>query len=275
VTDSILDLLKAGRAETLPGSRIYGAVVGLVTNNKDPEKLGRVKVKFPWMTNDEESQWARLATLDAGKNRGTWWIPEINDEVLCIFEHGDINFPYVIGGLWNGKDTPPTTGRAGDFNQDGKDNLRFIKSRDDHLLIFEEPRGITLQTASGHVIDMHEGAGGNASAHPAGITAETRNKHKLVMEKGGANSSVTLKSEGKAELRFEDSPSREVRLSSQTELQEISFLPDEGNLNISNFKGGGSINIKCPSGTISISALNVEIKGSVTVSINGAMVKIN
>ena len=65
--------------------------MGLVTNNKDPEKLGRVKVKFPWMTNDEESHWARIATMDAGKDRGSWWIPEINDEVLCVFEHGDVD----------------------------------------------------------------------------------------------------------------------------------------------------------------------------------------
>lgn len=275
MTESIFNLLKPGRDETLPISRIYGAVVGLVTNNKDPEKLGRVKVKFPWMTNDEESQWARIATLDAGRDRGSWWIPEINDEVLCVFEHGDINFPYVIGGLWNGKDRPPTSGRPGDFNQDGKDNLRFVKSRDDHLLIFDEPRGITVQTASGHVIDMHEGAGPAASAHPAGITAKTRNEHKLVMEKGGPASSVTLKSEGKAELRFEDSPTREVTLCSHTEQQIITLMTDVGNLNVSNFRPGGSINITCPSGTISISALNVDIKGAATVSINGALVKIN
>jgi uncharacterized protein involved in type VI secretion and phage assembly len=275
VADSIFDLLGTRRDETLPTSRIYGAVVGLVTNNKDPEKLGRVKVKFPWMTNDEESHWARIATMDAGKDRGSWWIPEINDEVLCVFEHGDVNFPYVIGGLWNGKDTPPTTGRAGDFNQDGKDNLRFIKSRDDHLLIFEEPRGITAQTASGHVLDMHEGAGPGASQHPAGITAETRNHHKLVMTKGGVNSSVTLKSEGKATLEMSDSPTREVTLTSHMGLQEIALLPDSMNVNVVNFGGGGSINIKCPGGTISIEALNVVIRGSVMVTINGALVKIN
>ena len=275
MADSIFDLLGTRRDETLPTSRIYGAVVGLVTNNKDPEKLGRVKVKFPWMTNDEESHWARIATMDAGKDRGSWWIPEINDEVLCVFEHGDVNFPYVIGGLWNGKDTPPTTGRAGDFNQDGKDNLRFIKSRDDHLLIFEEPRGITAQTASGHVFDMHEGAGPGASQHPAGITAETRNHHKLVMTKGGVNSSVTLKSEGKATLEMSDSPTREVTLTSHMGLQEIALLPDSMNVNVVNFGGGGSINIKCPGGTISIEALNVVIRGSVMVTINGALVKIN
>lgn len=275
MADSIFDLLGTRRDETLPTSRIYGAVVGLVTNNKDPEKLGRVKVKFPWMTNDEESHWARIATMDAGKDRGSWWIPEINDEVLCVFEHGDVNFPYVIGGLWNGKDTPPTTGRAGDFNQDGKDNLRFLKSRDDHLLIFEEPRGITAQTASGHVLDMHEGAGPGASQHPAGITAETRNHHKLVMTKGGVNSSVTLKSEGKATLEMSDSPTREVTLTSHMGLQEIALLPDSMNVNVVNFGGGGSINIKCPGGTISIEALNVVIRGSVMVTINGALVKIN
>lgn len=272
--DSILDLLNSGRDETLPGSRVYGAVVGLVTNNKDPEKRGRIKVKFPWMTNDEESHWARIATMDAGKDRGSWWIPEVNDEVLCVFEHGDVNFPYVIGGLWNGKDTPPTTGRAGDFNQDGKDNLRFIKSRDDHLLIFDEPRGITLRTASGHVIDMHEGEGPAAGVHPAGITAETRHHHKLVMDKGGAKSGITLKSEGKAQLQLTDAPTREVLLESHTGMQVVTLLPDVNNLNVSNFSPGG-INIRCPSGTITLSALNIVIEGSVSVTINGALVKIN
>jgi hypothetical protein len=142
-------------------------------------------------------------------------------------------------------------------------------------LIFEEPRGITAQTASGHVLDMHEGAGPGASQHPAGITAETRNHHKLVMTKGGVNSSVTLKSEGKATLEMSDSPTREVTLTSHMGLQEIALLPDSMNVNVVNFGGGGSINIKCPGGTISIEALNVVIRGSVMVTINGALVKIN
>jgi uncharacterized protein involved in type VI secretion and phage assembly len=141
VADSILDLLSAGRDETVPTSRIYGAVVGIVTNNDDPEKLGRVKVKFPWMALDQESHWARIATLDAGKDRGTWWIPEVNDEVLCVFEHGDINFPYVIGMLWNGKDTPPKTFKGQGLNAEKSNDMRFLRSRSGHLLVFDDTSG--------------------------------------------------------------------------------------------------------------------------------------
>ena len=141
MADSILDILGAGRDETIATSRIYGAVVGIVTNNDDPEKSGRVKVKFPWLALDHESHWARLARLDAGKDRGTWWVPEVDDEVLCMFEHGDVNFPYVIGTLWNGKDTPPKTFKGQGQNAEKKNDMRFIKSRSGHLLVFDDTSG--------------------------------------------------------------------------------------------------------------------------------------
>jgi len=80
--------------------------------------MGRVKVKFPWLSDEHESWWARIATPMAGGGRGAYFLPEVNDEVLCAFEHGDVRFPYVVGALWNGKDAPPTT------NDDGKNNFR-------------------------------------------------------------------------------------------------------------------------------------------------------
>ena len=87
--------------------RIYGVTIAVVTNNDDPEKLGRVKVKFPWLLDESESTWARVAVLMAGNKRGTWFPPQIDDEVLVAFEHGDINRPIILGVMWNGKDTPP------------------------------------------------------------------------------------------------------------------------------------------------------------------------
>jgi len=276
VADSILDLLNSGRDETLPVSRVYGAVVGLVTNNKDPEKRGRIKVKFPWITNDEESHWARIATMDAGKDRGSWWIPEVNDEVLCVFEHGDVNFPYVIGGLWNGKDTPPTTGRAGDFNQDGKNNLRFIKSRDDHLLIFEEPHGITLRTASGHEIDMREGPGPGASkADETGIFATTRNNHQLAMGFDNTKSGVALATEDGHTLLLKDKTPAFVLLQEKDGKQFVQMDSPGMTMKIENDNAGGNLIIRCPSGKITIEAMTIEIKGSVLVNIQGTMVKIN
>lgn len=116
-------------------SRVYGVVVGIVTNNQDQEGLGRVKVKFPWLSDADESQWARLALLMAGKERGTFFLPEVDDEVLVAFEHGDVRFPYVLGALWNGKDKPPAD------NGDGKNNLRVIKSRSGHTIKLNDEDG--------------------------------------------------------------------------------------------------------------------------------------
>ncbi len=118
-----------------------GVVVGLVTNNKDDEKkLGRVKVKFPWLDENQESHWARIATPDAGPKRGVMWLPEVNDEVLVAFEHGDVNTPYVLGGLWNGKDETPIP-LSDAVGSDGKVNQRIIKSRSGHVIILDDTEG--------------------------------------------------------------------------------------------------------------------------------------
>ncbi|MEA2690829.1 MAG: hypothetical protein QOJ16_216 [Acidobacteriota bacterium] len=130
---SLLELLAARQAGDR--DRIYGVVVGVVTNNQDPDKLGRVKVKFPWLSADHESNWARIACPMAGNDRGFFFLPEVDDEVLVAFEHGRVEFPYVVGALYNGKDKPP-----GD-NDDGKNNLRSLKSRSGHTLTLDDTDG--------------------------------------------------------------------------------------------------------------------------------------
>jgi len=116
-------------------SKVYGVVTAIVTNNKDEDGMGRVKVTYPWLAEDDESHWARIATLMAGDNRGTYFIPEVDDEVLVAFEHGDIHFPYIIGSLWNGMD------KVHETNDDGENNLRVIKSRSGHKVIFDDTNG--------------------------------------------------------------------------------------------------------------------------------------
>lgn len=113
----------------------YGVVIGIVTNNQDPEKLARVKVKFPWLSDQDESYWARIAAPMAGKDRGTFFLPEVDDEVLVMFEHGNLQFPYILGALWNGKDTPPVA------NEDGNNNVRMIKSRSGHVIKLNDEDG--------------------------------------------------------------------------------------------------------------------------------------
>lgn len=117
------------------GGRFYGVTVGLVTNNQDPDGLGRVKVKFPWLSDQDESHWARVLTPMAGNDRGLYLLPEVDDEVLVAFEHGLAEFPYVLGALWNGKDNPP------EANDDGKNNKRTLKSRSGHIIRLDDSEG--------------------------------------------------------------------------------------------------------------------------------------
>lgn len=152
---SILDAL-GNQSETT--NRIVGVVPGIVTDNQDPDGLGRVKVRFPWLSDDNETGWVRIATLMAGGQRGSFFLPEVDDEVLVAFEQGDINHPYVLGALWNGPDTPPET------NSDGQNNIRKIRSRSGHEIIFNDDdtsqqEKIEILTNAGHQIILDDSAG--------------------------------------------------------------------------------------------------------------------
>ncbi|MCA9537809.1 MAG: hypothetical protein KC620_02910 [Myxococcales bacterium] len=113
-----------------------GVFVGIVTNNKDPDNLGRIKVRYPWLDDATESHWARLATLYAGKDRGSYFVPEVGDEVLLVFERGDMNSPFVIGSLWNGVDELPEPGHP-----DGENNHKVFETRAGHKLTFDDTGG--------------------------------------------------------------------------------------------------------------------------------------
>lgn len=146
---NIFDMLTDQTEYTVHTGKMYGVVIGVVTNNQDPEKLGRVKVRFPWLSKSDESHWARVATLMAGPDRGSFFLPEVDDEVLVAFEHGDIRFPYVLGALWNGVDTPPQD------NADGENNLRLIKSRSGHIIRLDD-------TSGGEKIEIIDSSGNNS-----------------------------------------------------------------------------------------------------------------
>jgi phage protein D/phage baseplate assembly protein gpV len=147
---SILGLVTQGVAAR---ERYYGVVIGIVTKNDDTEdKLARVKVKFPWLADDAESNWARVAAPGAAMNMGITWLPSVGDEVLCAFEHGDIDHPVVLGGLWNGTDTVPFS-YDNDLDQGTVTKVSFI-SRTGHKVMLVESSSdsrIELLTANGEV----------------------------------------------------------------------------------------------------------------------------
>src|SRR5258706_15352610 len=110
------------RTAEAEAGKVYEPMIALVTDNKDPSKLGRVKIKIPILSEKDTTWWAPIVMLGAGKNRGWFFIPEVDDEVLVLFEHGDMDHPLVVGALRNGKDKAP------DNNPGGNPRL-VIKSR--------------------------------------------------------------------------------------------------------------------------------------------------
>lgn len=133
-----------------PKGDTWGPMLGVVTDNSDPDDLGRVKVKLPCLKNDIESTWARLVAAGAGATRGVQFIPEVNDEVLVLFEHGDINRPLVIGGLWSQNLGPPKPNSQ--CISGGHVNERIIQSRSGHVIILGDEQGkemITIRDKTG------------------------------------------------------------------------------------------------------------------------------
>jgi uncharacterized protein involved in type VI secretion and phage assembly len=157
----MMDMLspESGFAAALERNRLYGVYPAQVTNIVDTDGQGRVKVKLPWAPdsgNGGYEVWARLAMLMAGNGRGTWFIPDPNDEVLIAFEGGDARRPYVLGMLWNGQDAPPES-----MDGAGANNKKTICSRTGIKITFDDTGGsevLTLQTPGGQKVTLSDAA---------------------------------------------------------------------------------------------------------------------
>jgi uncharacterized protein involved in type VI secretion and phage assembly len=170
-----LEQLEAASAR----KRLYGAYPATVTDIKDPDAQGRIKVKLPWMPDNDGSGyevWARLAVLMAGNNRGTWFIPDVGDEVLVVFEGGEARRPYVVGALWNGSDTPPEQ-----MDGAGNNYKKSIVSRRDIRITLDDQEGqetLTLKTPQqsieikdgGRSIEIKDANGNSIKLESSGIT---------------------------------------------------------------------------------------------------------
>lgn len=144
-----------------PAGRWHGVYCAVVADVRDPDGQGRVKVTLPWAADPGGSRyeaWARLATLMGGRNRGTWFVPDPDDEVLVAFEAGDPRRPYVVGALWNGADAPPQRMDPGGANE-----RRLIRSRNGIEIALDDSDGrerLTLETPGGQRIVLEDGPGG-------------------------------------------------------------------------------------------------------------------
>ena len=126
---------------------LIGVAPARVIGNIDSTGQGRVQVELPWLP--DVKPWARVLAPSAGAGRGVYFIPQVDDEVLVAFGHGDVSEPYVLGSLWSAKDMPPTTGQ-----QDPVDR-RMIRTPAGHQLDFDDKaKSVTLTTVSGHTVTL-------------------------------------------------------------------------------------------------------------------------
>ena len=164
---------------------LQGVYSASVMDNRDPEGLGRVLVRVPGVTDAAGGDlWARVATMMAGRGRGTWFIPEPGDEVLVAFERGETRSPYVIGALWNAKSRPPATA------QDAT-SLRLVRSRNGITLRIRDDasnNSLVLETPGGQRITLQDGA--------AAVRIEDANGNTVTMAASGvtvqSSATVTL-----------------------------------------------------------------------------------
>ena len=211
-------LQKAQESASTADSKMFGVEVAIVTNVKDDQKLGRIKVCFPRLPGKPESDWVRVCQPAAGAGRGFYWIPHVNDEVVVAFERGEAHKPYVIGCLWNPKDKPMQAAYT------------------------DENTKIMIQTKSGHQITMNDKSGeesiviGDKSGKRT-ITFNVKDKKFLIEAKEG---DVEFHAEKKIVLQCEDI---EIKTKKTGKID----IGDKFELNVAQkagFKAGPQLNIK-------------------------------
>jgi phage protein D len=257
-----------GTNQTATGRQI-GLVVGLVTNVNDPEKLGRVKVKFPWLFDDTdleiESTWTRLSTPMAGQDgKGIFTVPEVDDEVLVAFEHGDVNRPYIMGVVWNNKDRPPKP-HEGELIKNGKVVKRIMRSRLGHEVEFddsEDKPSVIVSTNGGHKIRLID-----TSSEPK-VEIITNSGHKVVMDDSPGKESILLSDKTGGNTMKIDSTTNSIALKSTADLR----LEAGGRIVL---VGQTGIALSAPAGGSFEADGPLTVKSSAILTLQGSVVKIN
>ncbi len=271
-------------------NRVGGVVTGVVTSNNDPEKLGRVQVKYPWLPklsgSELSSCWARLAFVGGGADRGIVFLPEVNDEVLLAFENGDMSSPYVLGVLYNGKDKPPKG--IGELVDAGskKVNERVIVSRSGHKVVFDDTAGkekITIQDKTGkNKIEIDS----------------TKNEFKIISEGKmdlQSKGDLTLTTEGKLTLKSKQDMAAtsdakvDIKGTGAVSVNSSQKVSVTGNQSVE-VSGNQKVDLKSGPSGLTLQAAGAELKGvkidvkantmlslggTAMVQIQGGIVKIN
>jgi uncharacterized protein involved in type VI secretion and phage assembly len=241
-------------------NKVYGVVVGIVTNNKDTAGKYRVKVRFPqWPNGDEsgqtseESDWCRVCTFMAGNGRGMFCLPEVGDEVLVAFENGDVARPYVVASLWNANDAAILD------NKGGKNNLRSFKSRSGHELTFcdDKDNGESILIKS------------NGKAK---IFIDDKNKKIEIVDHDGKNTVTIDGKNNKVDVVGEDKISIKAKGDFNLEAKTITMKATGGDFKA---QASSNVEIKASSNFTLKGGGTGEVNSSGALTVKGSQVNIN
>ena len=254
--NTLSHLLESGNGQGR--GMVQGVVVGLVTNNKDPEDWGRVKVKYPWLGDNIESDWMRIAAPMAGATRGFFYLPEVNDEVLIAFEHGDVHHPYLVGALWSNTDQPPKKNSEA-VGGDGKVNQRIIKTRAGHVVLLDDKQGeeqVAITSKSGHTVILNDKGGSESitikdkTGNNSMVIDSTRNSMAI-----SVNGDFSVTAKGKVTIKSTMDMSLEA--TTKASVKGTTGLSLDGTTQAE------------------LKAANVSVAGQAMTEVKGALVKIN
>ena len=210
-----LDLFSEEEQETTKASKISGIVIGKVTSNKDEENCGRIKVTFEWLSDENETDWIRISNFMAGNDRGSMFVPEVGDEVICAFLHGDINRPICLGGIHGIENKSPAK------TDDGKNNIKMIKTRCGHTITFNDEQAkesLAVKSKSGHTISFDDAPGQEK------ITIKDRSEKNFI-EIDSVKKSISISSELSLDLK---APKINIEASGMMNIKSSTMLKIEG-----------------------------------------------
>lgn len=259
---NLFDLLTTTEDAPQRSHRMYGVAVGKVRELRDPLDLGRVKVVFPWLAGDSEdtvvidendrrahSYWARVASLMAGGKRGAYFLPDIGDEVLVAFEHGELDRPVIVGMLWNQEDKPPVQ-----MDGDGKNNIRGFYTRTKHQIVLDDSE----DKASILIVDN---TGQNR------ILIDTANKRMEIAIQGD----LTITAAGNIDIKADKNIT--ISAGQNVEIKATADIKGEATGSV-NIKGNSQATFEAAM-QAEVKGLNVGIKGTAMTEVQGGLVKIN
>lgn len=259
------EILHARNEQWQQPNKFYGVAIGFVVDLRDPDHLGRVKLNIPELFLEEQNEavfvtqsntesrghsyFARVATLMAGGKRGSYFVPEVGDEVVVAFEQGDMNRPMIIGSLWNSEGEPPES-----MDSDGKNDIRAIHTRSGHKIVFndsdDKPSILIVDKTKENSIFIDS----------ANNKMEIKVKGDLNIEVGGK-----LTIQAKQDISAETKANLEIKATGSGNLETKQALTVKSGMGVT-VEGLTQAEVKAP---------QVSVNGSGMTEVKGGLVKIN